>query len=627
MSGIVYWKLRSQVARNTVTFDGHFVSVGELKRLIAAKLSLGPEAAEELVLTDPQNAQKEYREDTEQLPKGSYVIVKRVPPGQQRLRPLVGATPVPLAGAGTAQAVAPAQAAQAQQQQQQQPEQTADAHQDEFGADPFALQAAQLRAQQEAAQAAAAAQRQQDAAARGGLGGRGGPGGRGGGRGRGRMPHATYVCPRCNRIGQHWVGDCPTQGDPAYDVRQVRQPAGIPQGKMICNPDGSIVLPGGALGELSTNNKALQQLQMQMLGTAAEAEAQPEQVAPLALEAPPGHAAQGGVQQASTGAAPAPAAEPVPQPQEQQQQQAAAEAEQQQEAKQEAADSKPAQEQPAAPMEQKQQQQAQQQPTETSTAAAASTAALFDEDDDVLRAAAQPVKLTVAATTTASRGKSVTPEVEDEEARVRTEREQIPVDLRRPFCTPKEFLDYLPLLQEMLPAAQQQLLLKAFGAGLPLTPTEFMQLKQQHEPVQSKDGKGSSRAVIKSSRDEKGRSSRDDREKEQERSKERDRARERDRSRERSSRKRRSRSRSRSRSREKAAAAAVPPKARKAKPQDSPSANQAKPVVKGEPAPAAATATAVKTDAKATASEAVSVAGPWGLGKCQAWGSPQRAGT
>ncbi|GFH27958.1 uncharacterized protein HaLaN_26359 [Haematococcus lacustris] len=62
MAGIVYWKLRSQLAFSTITFDGHFVSVGEAKRLIAGKMSLGPEAVEELVLTNPKTGQ-EHKED------------------------------------------------------------------------------------------------------------------------------------------------------------------------------------------------------------------------------------------------------------------------------------------------------------------------------------------------------------------------------------------------------------------------------------------------------------------------------------------------------------------------------------------------------------------------------------
>ena len=57
MSGLIYYKLRSQLSFSTVTFDGHFVSVGEARRLIAAKMNLGAEAVCELVLTDPRSGE------------------------------------------------------------------------------------------------------------------------------------------------------------------------------------------------------------------------------------------------------------------------------------------------------------------------------------------------------------------------------------------------------------------------------------------------------------------------------------------------------------------------------------------------------------------------------------------
>jgi E3 ubiquitin-protein ligase RBBP6 len=443
---------------STITFDGHFVSVGEARKLIALKQSLAPEAAEELVLSNPKTGQ-EYRDDTEQLPKGTSVIVRRVP-GGVRLRPLVGATPVPGGPSGAAQATssAPQQQPVASGGDAAQPGAAAD----EFGADPFV--AAALKAQQEAAQAAAAAAaaatRQEAASARGGFGGRG-PGGRGG-RGS-RMPHPTYVCPRCNLIGKHWVSDCPTQGDPAYDVRSVREPRGIPQGKVVKNTEGSMLLPGGVLGELVTNTHAYEQTVAHMMGKVQEQEAdqgQKQQGQVLAIEAPPAKQPdqpKPATQQAST--APAAVQEKPQQPQQQQGSDGAA----------------PDHKSPDAA------------PTE------ASAPGLFDDDDDVLNAAAQPLKLSApvpaAGSEAVSKGGPITksggspPPVAQpadvDAALIQYEREALPEDLRRPFCTPKEFLDHLPLLVEILPAAAPRMLLKAFGAGLPLTRTEFEQLKQQ----------------------------------------------------------------------------------------------------------------------------------------------------
>lgn len=41
-------------------------------------------------------------------------------------------------------------------------------------------------------------------------------------------PSSNYVCHRCNRPG-HWIDQCPTNGDPAYDRIKVRAPTGIPR--------------------------------------------------------------------------------------------------------------------------------------------------------------------------------------------------------------------------------------------------------------------------------------------------------------------------------------------------------------------------------------------------------------
>ncbi|KAJ9512114.1 hypothetical protein QJQ45_012736 [Haematococcus lacustris] len=492
MAGIVYWKLRSQLAFSTITFDGHFVSVGEAKRLIAGKMSLGPEAVEELVLTNPKTGQ-EHKEDSEQLAKGSSLIVRRVPPGQHRLRPLQ--TAVPAAG-GAARAAPTQPAAHAD----------TSAGEDEFGADPVAQQAEAVKAAQQAAAAAATAHREAAVASRGGRSGAG-PG-RGAGRGRGRsMPHANYVCPRCSLIGQHWVSDCPTQGDSNFDVRHVRQAAGIPTGKISANPDGSILMPDGVLGELSTNSRAYEQHMAEMMGAGAPSAA-PQRAAladrptsMLAIEAPPAAHQQLQLQHFPQAQQTLTMQQQqhhhhhnnhpqqqqlLPQQQQGQQFQSHQQQLQQQQLQQQQLQQQQPQQQPQQQQQQQQQQQPQlQQQQAPAQAGSGQPAALYDEDDDVLNAAAQPVKLYAAAPAasaiTAGKAAALTQlqPADTDEALIRHEREAIPEALRRPFCTPKEFLEYLPLLAETLPVAPTRLLLKAFGAGLPLTPTEFQQLKEQ----------------------------------------------------------------------------------------------------------------------------------------------------
>ncbi|KAG1670748.1 hypothetical protein FOA52_013975 [Chlamydomonas sp. UWO 241] len=248
---VVYFKFRAQLSFDSILFDGHFISIGELKRLICAKKSIADAA--ELHLSDPKT-KEEYREDSAQLPKGTQVIVRRIPANAQS-RVLVGATPVPQASTA-----APAAQATASGRGAQQAEAFArpHAHADPFGADPFAQAQASLAEEQAAARNAAmvAGSGEGGGGGRGG-GGRGGwgAGGRGGGRGK---PPPSYYCRRCAEEGKHWEKDCPTVGDPAYDFKVTRMPTGIPITKLTRNADGALVLPTGEMGALVENTTAFQ---------------------------------------------------------------------------------------------------------------------------------------------------------------------------------------------------------------------------------------------------------------------------------------------------------------------------------------------------------------------------------
>jgi E3 ubiquitin-protein ligase RBBP6 len=68
MTSTMYFKFRAMKAYETLLFDGHFLSVGELKQLIAEKRGLLGVAAE-LVLSDPPDG-PEYNDDNHQIPKG-----------------------------------------------------------------------------------------------------------------------------------------------------------------------------------------------------------------------------------------------------------------------------------------------------------------------------------------------------------------------------------------------------------------------------------------------------------------------------------------------------------------------------------------------------------------------------
>ena len=77
----VHFKFKSAVDYDSVSFDGPFVSVGELKTLVAERAGMGPAAARELVLSDPRTGD-EYRSDAALVPKSASVLVRRAPTGR-----------------------------------------------------------------------------------------------------------------------------------------------------------------------------------------------------------------------------------------------------------------------------------------------------------------------------------------------------------------------------------------------------------------------------------------------------------------------------------------------------------------------------------------------------------------
>jgi hypothetical protein len=279
---IVYFKFRAQLAYETVVFDGHFISVGELKRLICQKKSLG-DAVNELSLSDPKNG-TEFTDDATQIPKGTHVILRRVP--QTKSRVIVAAS-VPLPP--SQQRLSPPSYTAVDQTAGQVEATTQQA--DDFGEDPFTQNAANLMQEQAAARSLAlvAGAAPGSSVARPGWGRGGAPSG---GRGRGRGPAPSYVCRRCGESGKHWEKDCSTIGDPAFDYKTVRMPTGIPVTKLQRNADGSLVLPTGEMGELAPNRAAFQEQLALMAGavqpppSAVAAEAPMPSSQPLSLLAP-----------------------------------------------------------------------------------------------------------------------------------------------------------------------------------------------------------------------------------------------------------------------------------------------------------------------------------------------------
>ena len=212
MAGIVHFKFKSQISYDSVSFDGHFVSIGELKNLIAEKRGIGRDASAELTLIDPQT-QATYTDDAALVPKSSSVLVKRTP--QARHAALQGAS-APQAVAvvgqaartGTPPAGAPAAGRDAAERGGELYGEAAAPARGAAAADEDAALDSMLRA--------AGSNWQREVAA--GSHGRG-RGGRGMGRGRAAVD-PDYTCKRCGQRG-HWISNCPTNGDPAFDRKVV----------------------------------------------------------------------------------------------------------------------------------------------------------------------------------------------------------------------------------------------------------------------------------------------------------------------------------------------------------------------------------------------------------------------
>ena len=80
-------------------------------------------------------------------------------------------------------------------------------------------------------------------------------------------------------MGQHWVQDCPTQGDPNFDRRRVRPAIGIPMTRLALSSEGGLVLPGGQMGTLVANEDAFAREMLGLPSAALTAAAQQQQAA------------------------------------------------------------------------------------------------------------------------------------------------------------------------------------------------------------------------------------------------------------------------------------------------------------------------------------------------------------
>eukprot|EP00850_Spirogloea_muscicola_P016930 SM000141S00874 [mRNA] locus=s141:150040:155595:- [translate_table: standard] len=258
----IHFKFRSAVDFDSLNIDGHFISVGNLKERIIEHKNLGNGLNFDLVITNAQTSE-DYTDDAFLVPRNTSVIIKRVPATRSR----------------------PALQAQTKSSSSQQPSlekstgpmttsrpAAVEDVMDDFGTDLYAVQTPvalkkSVVDSDEASKIAAMVnkdysdwQRQTQEAGVGGRGfGRGGYGRGSGGRGQqsGRMsaPPVGYICHRCGQAG-HYIQQCPTNGDPAYDARRVKLPVGIPRTRLKADEEGTYILPDGSVATMQPDEQS-----------------------------------------------------------------------------------------------------------------------------------------------------------------------------------------------------------------------------------------------------------------------------------------------------------------------------------------------------------------------------------
>ncbi|XP_010673210.2 E3 ubiquitin ligase PQT3-like isoform X1 [Beta vulgaris subsp. vulgaris] len=299
----VYYKFKSAKDYDSISIDGHFISVANLKERIFESKHLGRGTDFDLVVTNAQT-NEEYLDEAMLIPKNTSVLIRRVP-GRPRM-PIVTRPDEPKVE-DKFEDDQPAKSNFMAADSSGFRDFEASELDDEFGNDLYATIPEMTTVQssntlQDSAPASKADedskikafiensgfdwQRQSSDGFGPGRGfGRGGRGGRGFGRGglERKTPPQGYICHRC-KVPGHFIQHCPTNGDPNYDVKKVKPPTGIPKSMLVATPDGSYALPSGTSAVLKPNEAAFEREIEGLPSTRSVGDLPPEFHCPLCKE-------------------------------------------------------------------------------------------------------------------------------------------------------------------------------------------------------------------------------------------------------------------------------------------------------------------------------------------------------
>ncbi|CAO2822383.1 unnamed protein product [Amaranthus hypochondriacus] len=297
----VYYKFKSAKDYDSISIDGHFISVANLKERIFESKHLGRGTDFDLVVTNAQT-NEEYIDEATLIPKNTSVLIRRVP-GRPRM-PIVS-QPDELKVEE-----------KIDNDQQKSNFIVADSSgfgdfeasglDDDFGNDLYAIpemipghssnplqdSVPSSKADEDSKLKAFIEnssfdwQRQPTDGFGPGRGfGRGGRGARGFGRGglERKTPPQGYICHRC-KVPGHFIQHCPTNGDPTYDIKKVKPPTGIPKSMLVATPDGSYALPSGTSAVLKPNEAAFEKEIEGLPSTRSVGDLPPELHCPLCKE-------------------------------------------------------------------------------------------------------------------------------------------------------------------------------------------------------------------------------------------------------------------------------------------------------------------------------------------------------